>query len=202
MIRIIATLVLLASPVWATQDQWPALHDVSGVSADDVLNIRAEPSASAPVIGTLAHDTTGIEVIEPNDRHTWGLVNTGEGIGWVSLAYLTRHPGQWYGSQIDRATCVGMEPFWTFAFSETDVTWNTPEGETSGQILDRFPAVGRPAEQGATFRLDNGDDGVAILRLDTCHDTMSDRAYGISVNIVAGGTEGPALYSGCCSLTP
>ncbi|MFG6624806.1 hypothetical protein ACGYLD_05885 [Sulfitobacter sp. 1A12056] len=33
-------LCLRALPVWATQDAWPALHDVSGVGADDVLNIR------------------------------------------------------------------------------------------------------------------------------------------------------------------
>lgn len=78
---------LIASAAAATFDAWPALYDVSGVASDDVLNIRAEPSADAPIIGTLAHDATNVEIIRDGENG-WGLVNTDEGTGWVSFAYL------------------------------------------------------------------------------------------------------------------
>lgn len=69
---------LIASAAAATFDAWPALYDVSGVASDDVLNIRAEPSADAPIIGTLAHDATNVEIIRDGENG-WGLVNTDEG---------------------------------------------------------------------------------------------------------------------------
>ena len=102
MIRALLLLFLLAGPAAATQDQWPALFDVSGVAPDDVLNIRAAPSASAEIIGTLAPDAAGVEVVRPDSRHGWGLVNTGEGSGWASLAFLVRRPGQWLGAEIPK----------------------------------------------------------------------------------------------------
>lgn len=202
MIRLVAALCLVALPAWATIDGWPALHDVVGVAEDDVLNVRAGPSADTEVIGTLAHDATGIEIIRPNDRHTWGLINLDERPGWISLSYVQRHPGQWYGSQIERARCGGMEPFWSFEFAGGSAQWQHLDEVSTGTILDRFPAAGRIDEQGLTFRFENGEDGVAILRLGSCHDTMSDREYGISIHLVTGGAEGPSLYTGCCNLVP
>ena len=202
MIRVLILLLCLAAPAQATQDQWPALFDVSGVAADDVLNIRAGPSADSEIVGTLAHDARGVEIVRPNDRHTWGMVNTGEGTGWVSLAYVTRGPGQWYGAEITRAFCSGTEPFWSFDIDGTSAAWSTPETTATGQVLDRAFSMSRRDEQGATFRLNDGEDGVALLRLASCNDGMSDREFGIAVSIVKGGTEGPTLYSGCCSLSP
>jgi hypothetical protein len=102
----------LALPGAATQDGWPAIHDVTGVAADDVLNIRERPDASSPIVGQLAPDAT-VEVIRPNERLTWGLVNAGERTGWVSLRYLQRRPGQWDGAFPEIASCFGTEPFWS-----------------------------------------------------------------------------------------
>ncbi|MEP2426619.1 MAG: SH3 domain-containing protein, partial [Tateyamaria sp.] len=96
--RVLAVVLCLwALPAAATQDAWPALYDVSGVAENDALNIRQAPDAAAPIIGSLTPDAEGIEVIRPDDHHGWGLVNSGEGRGWVSLRYLTRQPGQWAG---------------------------------------------------------------------------------------------------------
>jgi uncharacterized protein YgiM (DUF1202 family) len=79
-VRLLAVLLCLwALPALATQEAWPALHDVSGVAADDVLNIREAPDASAAIIGKLKPDAENVEVIRPDDHHSWGLVNTGEG---------------------------------------------------------------------------------------------------------------------------
>lgn len=63
MIRSALALILwLAAGPAAAQDL-PAVYDVAGVAADDVLNVRAEPSAEAPVLRTLAPDAGGIEVV-------------------------------------------------------------------------------------------------------------------------------------------
>ena len=51
---VVATLVTSATVVPARGDaDGPDYYKVVGVAADDVLNIRAEPSASARIIGTI-----------------------------------------------------------------------------------------------------------------------------------------------------
>jgi hypothetical protein len=72
----------------------PALFDVTGVASGDVLNLRAEPSAQATIIGSFPADATGIEVIATDSSGRWGQVNAVERAGWASLAYLARQPGQ------------------------------------------------------------------------------------------------------------
>ncbi len=193
----------LATPVLATVDDWPALYDVTGVASDDVLNIRERPDASSPVIGTFAPDATGIEVIAANDEMTWGLVNVAERSGWVSLAYLERRPGQWDGALPQIQSCFGTEPFWNFtrtganrfrfeALGEEPFTLPVTESARSENRRDSFHIVAE------------GSDGlsVAILETEACNDGMSDRDYGISVQLVLGIGGGSRHVSGCCSLAP
>lgn len=108
-------------PTSATTEGWPALFDVVGVSFDDVLNVRSSPDPDAEIIGDLAPSSKDVEVVRPDDTGNWGLVNSGEGTGWVSLAFLARQPGAWSGQFPDRAQCFGTEPFWSADLS--------PEGE-------------------------------------------------------------------------
>lgn len=193
----------LATPVLATVDDWPALYDVTGVASDDVLNIRERPDASSPVIGTFAPDATGIEVIAANDEMTWGRVNVAERSGWVSLAYLERRPGQWDGALPQIQSCFGTEPFWNFtrtganrfrfeALGEEPFTLPVTESARSENRRDSFHIVAE------------GSDGssVAILETEACNDGMSDRDYGISVQLVLGIGGGSRHVSGCCSLAP
>lgn len=203
MIRAALVLLALALPAQATQDQWPALFDVTDVASDDVLNIRAAPDASSEIIGFLAHDATDVELIEPSERHTWARVNTAEGSGWVSLRYVARQPGQWFGSGIRPATCFGTEPFWDISITDGALVWRTPEDPgTPGRMLDRIEGVNRFDREAFSLRLDDGRDGVAVLGLAGCSDFMSDRAYGITADLVIGTGTGATLYSGCCSLSP
>jgi uncharacterized membrane protein len=191
---------LLALPALATQDGWPALHDVTGVAAGDVLNIRERPEAGAPVIGSLAPDATGIEVIRPNERLTWGLVNAGERTGWVSLRYLERRPGQWDGAFPEIAACYGTEPFWGLSRAGEVLTYSDPETEAL-----ELPIVAR---SGSANRRDSfhivaeGPDGpaVAFLRTESCGDGMSDREFGISVQLLLGIGAEVRHLSGCCTL--
>lgn len=191
-----------ALPALATQDGWPALHDVAGVSPSDVLNVRERPDASAPVIGRLAPDATGIEVIRPNERLTWGLVNIGERTGWVSLRYLARRPHQWDGAFPEIASCHGTEPFWSIRRDGDMLTYSDPE---SAQL--DFPLV---SKSGSASRRDSfhmivaGPDAPAVLLLttETCGDGMSDREFGISVQFLTGIGGDVRHLSGCCTLAP
>ena len=201
MIRLAAFIwALLALPALATQDGWPALHDVAGVAADDRLNIRERPDAGAPIIGSLAHDASGIEVIRPNERLTWGLVNAGERTGWVSLRYLARRPGQWDGAFPEIAACYGTEPFWSLARTGETLTWSDPETEALEMpILARSGSANR---RDSFHIVADGPDGpaVALLRTESCGDGMSDREFGISVELLLGVGAGVRHLSGCCTL--
>lgn len=67
---------------------FPALYDVAGVAADDVLNIRAAPAAGAPVIGALAHDARAVELLGLDATGRWARLNIAEGQGWAALRHL------------------------------------------------------------------------------------------------------------------
>jgi uncharacterized membrane protein len=154
----------------------------------------------APVIGSLAPDATGIEVIRPNERLTWGLVNAGERTGWVSLRYLERRPGQWDGAFPEIAACYGTEPFWGLSRAGDTLTYSDPETEAL-----ELPIVAR---SGSANRRDSfhivaeGPDGpaVAFLRTESCGDGMSDREFGISVQLLLGIGAEVRHLSGCCTL--
>ncbi len=210
MIRLALALWLLAAPVWATQDSWPALYDVSGVQADDVLNLRANPTASAEIVGTLPHDATNIEVIRPSDSLGWGLVNTAERTGWLSLAFLQRQPEQWAGSMPNVRQCFGTEPFWSIKLGDTAILLSMPDrADRAGLIsaryrsqsrLDRFVYGGALISEGS-----EGQNALLSIRLEACNDGMSDRAYGIGLDMLLTGAANPTenvLFSGCCTLSP
>lgn len=199
MIRLaLALWAALATPALATQDGWPAIHDVTGVATDDVLNIRERPDASSPIVGSLPPGAA-VEVIRPNDRQTWGLVNAGEGTGWVSLRYLARRPGQWDGAFPEISACFGTEPFWNLAREGDVLTYSTPEGSDGYTITSRSGSENRRdsfhlVAEGAGAPL------VAILETEACSDGMSDREFGISVQLLLGVGGETRQLSGCCTL--
>ncbi|MDF1726703.1 MAG: SH3 domain-containing protein [Sulfitobacter sp.] len=196
-------LILLAPAAQATQDGWPALYDVTGVAQNDVLNIRAAPSASAPIVGSLRPTAQDVEVIGPNDALTWGQVNSDGRSGWVSLRYLSRQPGQWDGSIPAIRQCFGTEPFWSFRGRPgASGTWSTPEEEEEITLNEGTGSLnhrGRFAFRGTL----GGDEIVLAARKAQCSDGMSDRLYGIAVDLLQLGNDGTGtLYSGCCSIAP
>ncbi len=201
MIRAAAVLwALFALPAAATQDGWPALHDVTGVAADDVLNLRAAPDASAPVIGRLAPDATGIEVIRPTGDLGWGLVNTGEGTGWVSLRFLERRPGQWDGAFPEIAACFGTEPFWSLRRDGDALVFETPDAAPRDHAIT--VRSGSANRRDSFHLMAEGPDepAVAIFQTRACSDGMSDREYGIGIELLLGTGPGTRHLSGCCTL--
>lgn len=198
MIRLAALLWLAALPAFATQDGWPALYDVTGVATDDVLNVRAAPSADAEIIGSLAPDATDVEVIEANDALTWGRVNTGERSGWASLAFLQRHGGQWDGKLPAITRCFGTEPFWGLTRADGILEYSDPDGTGwSATVASETGSSGRRdrhviAAVGVTL----------VLRGELCSDGMSDRLFGLSADLLTTVPGGVTMHSGCCTIAP
>lgn len=192
-----------AGPVTA-QDRWPALFDVSGVDKGDVLNIRAEPDADAAIIGALSPDARDIEVIRVSQGGHWGLVNTAERSGWAALSYLARKPGQIAQSLVAPRRCVGTEPFWNLTISEqAQVTWTEPDREDIwGVIPARYKSPNRRGTEGLTLTLRNDIRGYAVIREGECSDGMSDRAYGLEIDLHLVEHGRVRLLSGCCSVAP
>ena len=194
MIRLIVLLLLWAGG--AAAQPLPALYDVTGVAADDVLNVRAGPDAGSEIIGTLAPGATGVEVIEEADG--WGRVNAGERSGWASLTYLARRPGQEAGDLPARLRCAGTEPFWSLVTTGEEVildematnrTRSWPQSSTL-TAEGRYEPHAIPGE---------GDAPDVIVSRGACTDGMSDRAFGLIVHVLQGGDD-PYLLSGCCSI--
>ncbi len=213
MIRLALLLICLAASAFATQDGYPALYDVSGVDTGDVLNIRAAPDANAEIIGSLSASAKSVEVVRPNERETWGLVNTGETPGWVSLAFMTRHPGQWLGQFPAIRQCLGTEPFWSLQVEDAALDLSMPEAPSSdGLISERFASLSRRDRFVYRGTLRGEDvqefDVTLMIRLGACSDGMSDRSYGVEADMLissdgsAGNQQMSGLYTGCCSLSP
>ena len=194
--RLLALLACLATPAFATVDAWPALHDVVGVDEGDVLNIRSGPGSGYEIVGTLPHDAEGIEVIRPSDTYTWGLVRSGEGMGWASLTYLVPQGGQWDGKFPEFATCAGTEPFWSLARADGALTLD---------LIDADPVTARIDFETGTlnhrgrhsFR---AGDMVGVLSNQMCTDGMSDLEYGWELNLIL--LEQILHLQGCCTLQP
>ncbi|WP_265502292.1 COG3650 family protein [Paracoccus beibuensis] len=193
----LALTLVLAGPAAATQEYTlPTLFDVTDVAADDVLNIRAEPSASAKIIGTLAPDATHVEVVE--ERRGWARVNTAERSGWVSSRFLNYRVDVWEEGALPQGfRCFGTEPFWSLAAKGGSVTLARP-GEDD---------VVQPATALSTgiFRLPTravvAGDMTLTATPQICTDGMSDRLYGLQALLVLRG-QTPELMSGCCSIQP
>ncbi|MBT9245859.1 SH3 domain-containing protein [Gemmobacter fulvus] len=196
-----ALLILGIAAAPATADTLPALFDVSGVSAGDSLNIRAEASSKAPVIGTLARDEKAVELVALSKSGTWGQINAGEATGWVYLKYLSRQPGEDWAQIARTMRCFGTEPFWSLTLSPgaADVRLEQP-----GMDEVRM-ALGAHGDGKASFGTDAQGGEIAMVA-QACSDGMSDRAFGISMTGTLrpglNGAAEPAALTGCCTLKP
>lgn len=191
-----ALTLALASPAVATPEYvLPTLFDVTGVAADDVLNIRERPDAKAPIIGTLAPNATQVEVV--GERNGWMQVNTAERSGWVNGRYLNYRVDVWEAGKLPAGLrCLGTEPFWALTPKGGELVLSTPEGD-SRMALRKVLDSGRFRDPRRTLV---GDGVVAMVAPAQCSDGMSDRAYGLEATVILGSGTGAQMLSGCCRL--
>ncbi len=198
--RIAASAVLSTLLVTAAQAQdLPALFAVTDVATDDVLNVRDAPGVAGTIIGTLAPDARAVEVIDRDPTGRWGQVNIGEGAGWASLRFLSALPNQSFPPIAYQ--CFGTEPFWDLTVAGTQVTW-TALGQDTVPLTKDFVAQPMRPDRFAMRALGDLSSATAVIRKATCSDGMSDRAYGLEIDLILDGGDhmGTQVYSGCCSL--
>lgn len=204
MIRAVAFSLLLSGSGVAAQESWPDLFDVKGVAANDVLNVRNTPSTNAGIIGALRADTKNIEVIETDFSMRWGRINIDDGTGWVSLTYLHRQSSDETGAMPAIRTCHGTEPFWSLSLDGTgNVHFTTPDAEPqTGAVALHQTSLNRPDRHAFSAQLSDISI-IALVARSLCGDGMSDRAYGLSIDLLLNDSGAdPRLLSGCCSLLP
>lgn len=194
----LALTLALAGPAAATQEYiLPTLFDVARVAPDDILNIRAEPSAQAEIIGTLAPDATRIEVVE--EIRGWARVNTGEGSGWVSSRYLDYRTDVWEEGALPQGfACYGTEPFWSLRVPDGQVTLDEMGQQVRSAPLQGVLSTGvfRDPTRAVVA------EGMTLTATpQACSDGMSDRRFGLRALLVL--QDDPLrLLSGCCSIQP
>jgi len=72
------------------------LLSVTGVAADDVLNVREAPDRSSAILGGLPPDTTGVRGTSNRKRvggSSWREIECGKIRGWVNERFLARGAG-------------------------------------------------------------------------------------------------------------
>lgn len=178
----------------------PPLYRVVNVDAHDTLNIRATPSPTAAILGDLPPDTRSVEVLET--RHGWGRILSGEGSGWISLAYLDvmDRPSLAGFNAPAGLQCAGTEPFWGVAI-HADGSAVYHDMMTLGEdrtmvISDARTARGRFAP--FIYHFEGEVAGMALIRPAQCSDGMSDRVYGWEAMIDMRDEAGARLMEGCC----
>lgn len=200
---VVFVLAVVASPALATPEYvLPTLFDVTGVAANDKLNIRERPDAKSTVIGTLAPDAKGVEVIA--ERNGWSMVNTAERAGWVNSLYLNYRTDVWMAGALPaNLSCHGTEPFWSLRQVGDKMVYETPEGARQMQrraVLDDgyFRSTKRSVIAG-----DDKGRVTAVISPDQCSDGMSDRMFGLSATLVFDGSgQSSQMQTGCCQIAP
>jgi uncharacterized membrane protein len=194
-----------AWPAAATQEYiLPTLFDVTGVAANDVLNIREAPNASATIIGVLSPDARDIEVVGYDDTGRWARINTDGRSGWAALRYLAYQTDVWTpGALPPTLHCLGNEPFWSFRPEGDDIVFSTPEAPESDMSIKQVLSTGvfRDPRRSIVAEGDSRRMSAVMVPM-ACSDGMSDRSYGLDVTVILDERGDPQMLTGCCSIAP
>lgn len=200
-----ACALLLAGPAEATQEYLlPTLFDVAGVAAGDALNVRAEPRAASEVLGALTADAERVEVVAHDPSGRWGRVNHGGRSGWVAMRFLAYRTDVWEPGRLPEGLrCLGTEPFWLLRFPPEGIVLETPAEPEVRMALEAALDTGvfRSPRRAAVAR--GGDRRLTVVIAPVaCGDGMSDRAYGLSADVILERAGEASLLTGCCSIAP
>ena len=173
----------------------PERYMVTDVAADDVLNIRSEPTSGSDVIGELGPYTLNVEVLRTQDG--WGYIGAGEQSGWVSMRYLADNPPP--PNEVPRPlACFGTEPFWSLTLHPRGAEYNDPNvGRRPLAILRESVAY-----NGYVIEAQEGPTLIRTVTINAlpCNDGMSDRDFGMSMTMFTEAPDGNSVQTGCCTL--
>lgn len=176
----------------------PGIFSVFGVAADDVLNIRSAPQASAQVVHQVTNGVP-IEVLGMASGK-WAKVQLGDTIGYAHMNYLKRGGGttNMFGFQLD-TECIGTEPFWRMTFDTDNMVRMTMMGEVATAApLTTTTYSQTPTGYRYTF---DAAPYSGQVNMEICSDGMSDNTYPMSILLTTPNTDGtPYTVHGCCRL--
>ncbi|MEQ9692848.1 hypothetical protein [Shimia sp. SDUM112013] len=196
-------LVFMCLPALAKADMLPALFDVTGVAANDTLNIRSAPDANAQRIGELGPDAKNVEVVGLGPNGKWAMIGLPEATGWVSLRFLERvSETNWIQDEIPLA-CFGTEPFWSVGVDGDRQVLTHRHFDAEEEAFDitwvAAPDAGMSGTMGL-YATGYGSDVFTNISSAQCSDGMSDRTFGLSIALYIMTNEQTVGYKGCCAL--
>ncbi|MEO0342425.1 MAG: SH3 domain-containing protein [Pseudomonadota bacterium] len=166
------------------------------LQVDDVLNVRAEPAASAEKIGSLGLGEI-VEVYDTARDGAWSKIAFREAAGWVSSAYLDPlATGFASNGMVLGLSCSGNEPFWGLDFRDGLNATFQREAQTSDAPLKNVAPSQNFWRAAIGFQV---LDYQGLLTKGACSDGASDRPYGWTVHLIDTESDGLVL-SGCCSI--
>lgn len=193
--------LLLADPLWA--ESFPTYAQVIGVAPNDALNLRAGPSAAAPILGVLPPGAAGVQITGRSPDGGWLRLNAGETMGWASARYLqlAQMPA-WWSERVPLA-CGGVEPFWSLSYAPGALHFDTADGAALDLVIDWGGPIAGGMAQTLGWKLSAPQtEGFAVLRGGDCSDGMSERVEAIGIDLFLRGAAGEAWLTGCCALAP
>lgn len=190
---------------WFNQDRFPQLGNVISVSADDVLNIRIDPDHTSEVVGTLAPDARDIEIVAEDESGKWGLLNSGEGSGWVRLSFIEIPEQPRWHEFATPMTCFGTEPFWDFTINlgATEAIYTDYDSQDYPFPIDWTSGIAaRPHGTIGMGSSDPANGFSAVIENQMCHDGMSDRENALRIRLFIHDNGESYGLDGCCGLSP
>lgn len=200
---LVALAASLAAPDAARADRFE--YRVSGVAADDVLNLRArvpgvEKVSATRVLARIppgAGGLLGTGTTEMIGSSRWYEVRFGATIGWVNGRFLAPASSALEPALTGGFFCAGADPFWSLriAGSEAELT-------EAGRAPHRLAVAARgPGPEPAAITLSlAGEAGarVDIRHREWCRDGVSSLDYSFETRVTP--AVGPRILRGCCSL--
>lgn len=173
---------------------------VTRVADDDVLNMRAEPTAKAAVVYSIPYDATNL--LRLDIRKGWVKVHYSGHNGWIYDKYVKESAPvsalNVFGGEL---FCVGTEPHWNLETQKQIVRLSELDDDTSLLISSNFRnSVNRTDTWLVSLSTPERERllNQAIIQKQVCSDGMSEEDYPYTIQLLT--TYHTKLMSGCCKL--
>jgi hypothetical protein len=177
------------------------------VAANDSLNVRESPEASAAGVGDLQAGDT-VEILRLSDDGKWGRVENYDAVGWVSMRYMALTPdtvgdGTALPSGMPRhLVCSEAEPFWELTLTEGE-NFTVGSDGTNAWEVHSYPVLSMT--KGMNTAVDTyaffGPPYTAVLKKEACFSDFTALNRGWSMALVYRDDRNFFVLSGCCTAT-
>jgi uncharacterized membrane protein len=208
LLRAMILLLLAAGPAAASgpAPDPGARYRVTGVRADDVLNVRAQPAAAAPVVATLSPRARGVVVTGARTREGaqvwWEIVHASapRGTGWINARFLAPEEPPAAADGDFTLRCVGAEPFWSLTIADGEARYTSPDDPDATMLAGSWiDAAARPRGYRFAVPLTHaGRTGFAVVARaeNFCTDGMSDVDFPYAATVILPDRR---VLEGCCA---